>query len=254
MAAARGGLALAALLGLALGRVAASCPSTEILGNKYIDPNIPGDLPGGEMPPGDVNLVVVDWEACFMEPGPETCPTVKVAPGDYVFFKWTQYHDVAFAPSNEAYESCSGSFENVSGPVTRAGGSYMLRVPEDAPTEELYVVCSVRGHCTMGQKLVIDVSQDYACKPGDDDQEEDYEPDTDTEDEDDTDTEDEDDTDTEDEDDTDTEDEDDTDTDGEGGDEGTDSGVVIDAQLSGDATMTIGNTTYYANATETGGE
>ena len=137
---------------------------------------------------------------------------------------------MAFAPSNEAYESCSGSFENVSGPVTRAGGSYMLRVPEDAPTEELYVVCSVRGHCTMGQKLVIDVSQDYACKPGDDDQEEDDEPDTDTE------------------------DEDDTDTDGEGGDEGTDSGVVIDAQLSGDATMTIGNTTYYANATETGGE
>ena len=278
MAAARGGLALAALLGLALGRVAASCPSTKISGNKYISVDIPGDLPGGKMPPGDVNLVVVDWEACFMEPGPETCPTVKVAPGDYVFFKWTQvgcppppnpshgsgqasppsalvyvadlqrpvsrprttsqYHDVAFAPSNEAYESCSGSFENVSGPVTRAGGSYMLRVPEDAPTEELYVVCSVRGHCTMGQKLVIDVSQDYACKPGDDDQEEDDEPDTDTEDEDDTDT----------------EDEDDTDTDGEGGDEGTDSGVVIDAQLSGDATMTIGNTTYYSNATETGGE
>ena len=90
MAAARGGLALAALLGLALGRVAASCPSTKISGNKYISVDIPGDLPGGKMPPGDVNLVVVDWEACFMEPGPETCPTVKVAPGDYVFFKWTQ--------------------------------------------------------------------------------------------------------------------------------------------------------------------
>ena len=94
MAAARGGLALAALLGLALGRVAASTEisCTEISGTKYIGSvDIPGDLPGGKMPPGDdVNLVVVDWEACFMEPGPETCPTVKVAPGDYVFFKWTQ--------------------------------------------------------------------------------------------------------------------------------------------------------------------
>merc|ERR1712072_454856 len=76
-----------------------------------------------------------------------------------------QYHDVA-------YEMCSDGFENISGPVTGAGGSYMLRVPEDAPTEELYVVCSVPGHCGTGQKLVIDVSPVYACNSGDDGQDE----------------------------------------------------------------------------------
>merc|ERR1712118_401698 len=149
--------------------------------------NIPGDFPGGEMPPGDVNVWVVDWEACYMRPGPETCPTVKVAPGDFVFFKWAQYHDVAYAPSKEAYDMCTDGFENISGPVTGAGGSYMLRVPEDAPTWELYVVCSVPGHCGTGQKLVIDVSPEYACDSGDDGQDE-AEDDTDTEAEDDTDT------------------------------------------------------------------
>merc|ERR1711869_13774 len=127
--------------------------------------NIPGDFPGGEMPPGDVNVWVVDWEACYMRPGPETCPTVKVAPGDYVFFKWAQYHDVAYAPSKEAYDMCTD--------------------------------------------------------------------DTDTEAEDDTDTEDEGDTDTEDEGDTDAEDED----------EDMESGVFIDPEMSGNATLTIGNIT-----------
>ena len=102
-------------------------------------------------------------------------------------------------------------------------------MPEDAPTEELYVVCSVPGHCTTGQKLMIDVSPDYACKPGDNDQDEDYEPDTDTE------------------------DEDDTDTEVKRVIENMGPGIFINATLGGDATMTIGNTTYYANATETGG-
>merc|ERR1712094_149710 len=161
-----------------------------------------------------------------------------VAPGDYVFFKWAQYHDAAYAPSKEAYEMCSDDFENISGPVTGAGGSYMLRVPEDAPTEELYVVCSAPGHCGTGQKLVIDVSPVYACNSGDDGQDE-AEDDTDTEAEDDTDTEDEGDTDTEDEGGTDTEDEGDTDAEGEN--EDMESGVVIDAEISGNATLTIGN-------------
>merc|ERR1712224_1063218 len=167
-----------------------------------------------------------------MRPGPETCPTVKVAPGDYVFFKWAQYHDVAYAPSKEAYDMCTDGFENISGPVTGAGGSYMLRVPEDAPTEELYVVCSVPGHCGTGQKLVIDVSPEYACDSGDDGQDE-AEDDTDTEDEGDTDTEDEGDTDTEDE----------GDMDAEGEDEDMESGVFIDPEMSGNATLTIGNIT-----------
>ena len=133
---------------------------------------------------------------------------------------------------------CSDGFENISGPVTGAGGSYMLRVPEDAPTEELYVICSVPGHCGTGQKLVIDVSPVYACNSGDDGQDE-AEDDTDTEAEDDTDTEDEGDTDTEDEGGTDTEDE--GDTDAEGANEDMESGVVIDAEISGNATLTIGN-------------
>ena len=164
MAAARGGLALAALLGLALGRVAASCPSTKISGNKYISVDIPGDLPGGKMPPGDVNLVVVDWEACFMEPGPETCPTVKVAPGDDVLFKWDFYHDVGTAESAESYESCSGGFELLSGPVSGAGGEYVLTAPADK--EELYIVCTVPGHCGTGQKLKIEISPGNACGAG----------------------------------------------------------------------------------------
>merc|ERR1711977_425074 len=109
---------------------------------------------------------------------------------------------------------------------------------EDAPTEELYVVCSVPGHCGTGQKLVIDVSPVYACHGGDDGQDE-AEDDTDTEAEDDTDTEDEGDTDTEDEGGTDTEDEGDTDAEGEN--EDMESGVVIDAEISGNATLTIGN-------------
>merc|ERR1711924_525305 len=113
---------------------------------------------------------------------------------------------------------------------TGAGGSYMLRVPEDAPTEELYVVCSVPGHCGTGQKLVIDVSPVYACNSGDDGQDE-AEDDTDTEAEDDTDPEDEGGTDTEDE----------GDTDAEGENEDMESGVVIDAEISGNATLTIGN-------------
>merc|ERR1712224_910409 len=117
--------------------------------------------------------------------------------GDYVFFKWAQYHDVAYAPSKEAYDMCTDGFENISGPVTGAGGSYMLRVPEDAPTED--------------------------------------------EAEDDTDTEAEDDTDTEDEGDTDTEDEGDMDAEGE--DEDMESGVFIDPEMSGNATLTIGNIT-----------
>ena len=167
MAAARGGLALAALLGLALGRVAASTEisCTEISGTKYIGSvDIPGDLPGGKMPPGDVNLVVVDWEACFMEPGPETCPTVKVAPGDDVLFKWDFYHDVGTAESAESYESCSGGFELLSGPVSGAGGEYVLTAPADK--EELYIVCTVPGHCGTGQKLKIEISPGNACGAG----------------------------------------------------------------------------------------
>merc|ERR1712118_529462 len=202
---------------------AAAEPCVQISGMDYAI-SIPGDFPGGEMPPGDVNVWVVDWEACYMRPGPETCPTVKVAPGDYVFFKWAQYHDVAYAPSKEAYDMCTDGFENISGPVTGAGGSYMLRVPEDAPTEELYVVCSVPGHCGTGQKLVIDVSPEYACDSGDDVQDE-AEDDTDTEDEGDTDTEDE------------------GDMDAEGEDEDMESGVFIDPDMSGNATLTIGNIT-----------
>merc|ERR1712118_343199 len=202
-------------LGLRRAPGAAAEPCVQMGGMDYAI-NIPGDFPGGEMPPGDVNVWVVDWEACYMRPGPETCPTVKVAPGDYVFFKWAQYHDVAYAPSKEAYDMCTDGFENISGPVTGAGGSYMLRVPEDAPTEELYVVCSVPGHCGTGQKLVIDVSPEYACDSGDDGQDEA-------------------------EDDTDTEAEDDIDAEGE--DEDMESGVFIDPEMSGNATLTIGNIT-----------
>merc|ERR1711924_92761 len=97
------------------------------------------------------------------------------------------------------------------------------------------VVCSVPGHCGTGQKLVIDVSPVYACNSGDDGQDE-AEDDTDTEAEDDTGTEDEGDTDTEDEGGTDTEDEGDTDAEGEN--EDMESGVVIDAEISGNATLT----------------
>merc|ERR1711977_563256 len=103
---------------------------------------------------------------------------------------------------------------------------------EDAPTEELYVVCSVPGHCGTGQKLVIDVSPVHGCDSGDDGQDE-AEDDTDTEAEDDTDTEDEGDTDTEDK----------GDTDAEGEDEDMESGVFIDPEMSGNATLTIGNIT-----------
>merc|ERR1711968_262892 len=84
------------------------------------------------------SLVLIDWEKCYENPT-EDCPTVKVAPGDDVLFKWDFYHDVGTAESAESYESCK---------------------------EELYIVCTVPGHCGTGQKLKIEISPDNACGAG----------------------------------------------------------------------------------------
>jgi len=109
------------------------------------------------------SLVLIDWEKCYENPT-EDCPTVKVAPGDDVLFKWDFYHDVGTAESAESYESCSGGFELLSGPVSGAGGEYVLTAPADK--EELYIVCTVPGHCGTGQKLKIEISPGNACGAG----------------------------------------------------------------------------------------
>jgi len=91
-------------------------------------------------------------------------PTLHCATGAMVSFWWDGWeHDMVRLPSADAFASCDLGEAVPVAPLARSG---QVHLPCATPGEDIYLACSVGGHCEAGQRLHIHVSPTvYAFDP-----------------------------------------------------------------------------------------
>lgn len=82
--------------------------------------------------------------------------TLHCAAGAMVSFWWDGWeHDVVRLPSADALASCDLGEAVPIAPLARSG---QVHLPCATPGEDIYLTCSVSGHCQAGQRLHVHVS------------------------------------------------------------------------------------------------
>ena len=104
---------------------------------------------------------------------------VTVPPGGKVTFSWSGHHNVVDMRSLSAFTSCNMSSAVELSTAVDHGAHSHRRLGAASETKEssytfeagtageIYLSCSVTGHCSAGQKLIVTVSDTDAYKcPG----------------------------------------------------------------------------------------
>ena len=101
---------------------------------------------------------------------------VTVRPGGKVIFAWSGHHNVADMRSLSAFTSCNMSSAVELSTAVEHGSHSHRRLAAASETKEtysfeagktagkIYLSCSVNGHCSAGQKLIVTVSDTDAVK------------------------------------------------------------------------------------------